>query len=88
MANVPLMESENPKRFRSLASYILSYHRALTVDEMVGFLGLSRNIILRRAKKGTIPSFKVGGTVLFDPENVAHWLKSIGVQRASERRKK
>jgi len=72
----------------SLASRVLARKNAITPDELAELLGISRLTVIRRAKKGLIPSFRVGGQVRFDPENVGRWLKQMGVQRASERRSK
>ena len=47
-------------QLKSLASRIRGMHHALTADELAKMLQMSRITILRRAKRGTIPSFRVG----------------------------
>src|SRR3954465_1262743 len=55
-----VLDSPNPRRLMSLASRINAIHRALTAEELAELLQMSRITILRRAKRGTIPSFRVG----------------------------
>lgn len=55
------MEAENfgersSYELKSLASRIKGFHHALTAEELADFLQVSRLTILRRAKRGTIPS--------------------------------
>jgi hypothetical protein len=50
----------NPHRLMSLDSRIKAIHRALTAEELADLLQMSRITILRRAKRGRIPSFRVG----------------------------
>jgi excisionase family DNA binding protein len=69
---------------RSLASRVKAFPRAMTAEELAGFLNVSRLTILRRAKRGSIPSFRVGSCVRFDPANVARWLMDMGVTRMSK----
>jgi excisionase family DNA binding protein len=68
----------------SLASRIKAIHHAMTAEELAGLLRVSRLTILRRAKRGTIPSFRVGSCVRFDPANISRWLVDMGVKRMSK----
>ena len=79
-----VLDSPNPHRLMSLASRINAIHRALTAEELAELLQMSRITILRRAKRGTIPSFRVGSCVRFDSAAVAKWLMQQGVQRMSK----
>src|SRR5437868_13365807 len=65
---------------KSLASRIKDIRHALTADELAELLQMSRITILRRAKKRTIPSFRVGGSVRFDPAAISKWLLSTDMQ--------
>jgi excisionase family DNA binding protein len=67
----------------SLASRIKAIHHAMTAEELADLLKVSRLTILRRAKRGTIPSFRVGSCVRFDPANISRWLVDMGVKRMS-----
>ena len=69
---------------KSLASRIKAFHHAMTADELADFLQVSRLTILRRAKRGTIHSFRVGSCVRFDPANISKWLVDMGVKRMSK----
>ena len=75
----------NPQRVMSLVSKILARKGAMTADDLADVLGVSRLTILRRAKRGSIPSFRIGSCVRFDPANIAQWLKQMGVKRMSEK---
>ncbi|MDP9161857.1 MAG: helix-turn-helix domain-containing protein [Acidobacteriota bacterium] len=65
---------------KSLASRIRGRQGALNAEQLAELLGMSRITILRRAKRGTIPSFRVGSSVRFDPANIAKWLLGQGVR--------
>jgi excisionase family DNA binding protein len=56
----------------------------MTAEELAKVLNVSRLTILRRAKRGTIPSFRVGSCVRFDPANISKWLVEMGVKRMSK----
>jgi excisionase family DNA binding protein len=64
----------------SLIDRLKNFQRALTPEELADLLQVSRLTIVRKAKKGTIPSFRVGTCVRFDPKSVALWLMRRGVQ--------
>ena len=68
----------------SLASRIKAIHHAMTAEEPADLLKVSRLTILRRAKRGTIPSFRIGSCVRFDPANISRWLVDMGVKRMSK----
>lgn len=76
---------QSKKKLGSLASQIHARgHKAMTADELAEILNVSRLTILRRAKRGTIPSFRVGAAVRFDPANISQWLVEMGVRRMSK----
>ncbi len=79
-----VLDSPNPHRLMSLASRINAIHRALTAEELAELLQIARITILRRAKRGSIPSFRVGSCVRFDSAAIARWLMQQGVQRMSK----
>jgi len=70
-------------QLKSLASRLKGIHHALTADELAKMLRVSRITILRRAKRGAIPSFRVGSCVRFDPAAISKWLRMQGVQSMS-----
>jgi excisionase family DNA binding protein len=78
-----VLDSSNPHRLMSLASRINAIHRALNAEELAELLQVSRLTILRRAKRGSIPSFRVGSCVRFDSAAIAKWLMQQGVQSMS-----
>jgi excisionase family DNA binding protein len=71
-------------KLRSLASRINGMGHALTAERLADLLQMSRITILRRAKRGTIPSFRVGTCVRFDPAAISKWLIEQGVKRMSK----
>jgi excisionase family DNA binding protein len=58
----------------SISQRLASYGRALKADELADILGVSKVTVFKQAKKGTIPSFRVGTCVRFDPKKTADWL--------------
>ena len=71
-------------QLKSLASRIKAIPHAMTAEQLADLLKVSRLTILRRAKRGTIPSFRVGSCVRFDPANISRWLVDMGVKRMSK----
>ncbi len=49
--------------------------RALRVSELADLFQVSPMTIYRAAKEGTLPSFKIGSSLRFDPKSVIAWLK-------------
>ena len=49
--------------------------RALKVSEVADLFRVSPMTIYRAAKDGSLPSFKVGSSLRFDPKAVVAWLK-------------
>lgn len=49
--------------------------RALKVSEVADLLQVSPMTIYRAAKDGSLPSFKVGSSLRFDPKVIVAWLK-------------
>lgn len=48
---------------------------ALKVAEVAKLFGVTPQHIYKMAASGTIPSFRISGSVRFDPDDVAAWLK-------------
>ena len=48
---------------------------ALKVPEIARLLGVTGQHIYKMAASGSIPSFRVLGSVRFDPDEVADWLE-------------
>ena len=59
---------------------------ALKVAEVAELFGVTPQHIYRMAANGSIPSFRVSGSVRFDPDEVAAWLKEKQVPAAASRR--
>ena len=49
---------------------------AMKVAELCELLGVDDKHIYRMAARGSLPSFRVGGAIRFDPQEVAKWLRS------------
>ena len=64
----------------SLASRIKAVHHAMTAEELADLLKVARLTILRRAKRGTIPSFRVGSCVRFDPAKISKMAGRYGCE--------
>ena len=68
-----------PYQFKSLASRVRGMHGALDADELAKLLGVAKVNILCRAKRGKIPSFRIGMMVRFDPQSISRWLFEQGI---------
>jgi excisionase family DNA binding protein len=60
----------------SLADRIEQVDHALTADELAPLLSISRITIFKHARRGNIPSFRLGTCVRFDPHAVAEWIRT------------
>ena len=76
-----------PYQLKSLASRVRSMHGALDADELAKLLGVAKVTILRWAKRGKIPSFRIGTMVRFDPPVISRWLFEQGIQSLSSLRR-
>ncbi|HXY13638.1 MAG TPA: helix-turn-helix domain-containing protein [Terriglobales bacterium] len=72
-----------PRDVHSLASIILAGKGAMTAKQLSEYLGISSVTLLRRARAGKLPSFRVGGSVRFDRGAICRWLQQHGVQSLS-----
>jgi len=60
---------------------------AMKVAELCELLGVDDKHIYRMAARGSLPSFRVGGAVRFDPQEVANWLRTkYGISEAPRRK--
>lgn len=69
----------NPES-ESLASLVRRRRTAWTAEELAEVLSLSRKHIYKLAKKGRMPSLRIGGAIRFDPHTTAAWLESKAFQ--------
>ena len=63
----------------SLASLVRQRRTAWTAEELAEVLSLSRKHIYKMAKKGRMPSLRIGGAIRFDPHATAAWLESKAI---------
>jgi len=68
-----------PRMQRETASALIENlekrQRALKASEVADLFQVSPMTIYRAAKEGSLPSFKVGSSLRFDPKTVIAWLK-------------
>lgn len=64
----------------SLAALVRRRRTAWTAEELAEVLSLSRKHIYKMAKKGRMPSMRIGGAIRFDPHTTAAWLESKAIQ--------
>ena len=67
-----------PSNTETLANRIGSYRGALTARQLSELLSISAVTIFKLAKRGTLPSFRVGSCVRFCPAAIARWLQDHG----------
>ena len=49
---------------------------ASTVSDMAALLNISERQVYKLAADGSLPCFRIGGSVRFDPSAMAAWLRS------------
>ena len=62
-----------------LADQIAGMRQALTVEQLAALLQCSKRALYKMIQRGTLPHFRVGSMVRFDPEITAQWLRSRSV---------
>jgi hypothetical protein len=62
----------------TLADHIASYRGAPTARELSEILSISAVTVFKPAKRGTLPSFRVGSCVRFCARTIADWLREGG----------
>jgi excisionase family DNA binding protein len=71
----------------NLIQELESRHGAMKVADLTELLGVDDKHIYRMAARGQLPSFRVGGAIRFDPQEVAKWLRlKYGPEDATGRR--
>lgn len=60
---------------QSVIEAIASSKRALTATELANILSVTPDAIYALARKGILPSFRIGSAVRFDPKVVAQYLQ-------------
>jgi len=60
----------------NLIEELESRRGGIKVADLAGILGVDDKHIYRLAARGQIPSFRIGGAVRFDPQEVAEWLRA------------
>jgi excisionase family DNA binding protein len=69
----------NPES-ETLVSLVRRRRTAWTAEELAEILSLSRKHIYKLAKKGRMPSLRIGGAIRFDPHATAAWLEAKAIQ--------
>jgi excisionase family DNA binding protein len=59
-----------------LPTLIERRRKALTVSELAELIHLSTKQIYELVGKGYIPSYRIGGSIRFDPKTTADWLRA------------
>jgi excisionase family DNA binding protein len=65
---------DDPKQFDLLAA-IESHTTAMTIEEVAHLFKKSSETIRRMAAQKKIPSFRMGGSVLFNPASLGYWFR-------------
>jgi len=67
-----------PSSTETLADQIAAFEGALTARQLSELLSISAVTIFKMAKRGALPSLRIGGCVRFCPRTVARWLRERG----------
>ena len=64
----------------SIPEQIEQSDHALTADDLARLLRVHKLTVYRLAQAGTLPCFRVGTCVRFEPRAVAAWLRQRGLR--------
>jgi len=70
-----IVDASNAK---TLAGQIAAFEGALTARQLSELLSISAVTIFKMAKRGALPSLRIGGCVRFCPRTIARWLRERG----------
>jgi len=70
-----IVDASNAK---TLAGQIEAFEGALTARQLSEVLSISAVTIFKMAKRGALPSLRIGGCVRFCPRTIARWLRERG----------
>lgn len=59
----------------SIEERLMSFDRAMTSKEVSEIFNLHQDSIRRQARRGDIPSFRVGTAIRFDPKKLRDWYR-------------
>jgi excisionase family DNA binding protein len=79
-------EGPKPTTVLSLQECLAECRRALTVKDISDLFSIDDETVYEQAKKGTIPSFRIGTAVRFDPKAISDWLKQQWREMAKQKR--
>lgn len=54
---------------------IESEQNAMTIDELATILTQSPKTLYKAVKRGSLPAFRIGGSIRLDRHDVAEWLR-------------
>jgi excisionase family DNA binding protein len=61
---------------QDIPSQLRKFKKAISAATLADLLDFTVSHILKQAKRGRIPSYRLGGSVKFDPIRVADWLEA------------
>jgi excisionase family DNA binding protein len=68
-----------PTLAQSFIETIECSDRALVVPELAALLRISPGTVYRLARKHAIPSFRIGGSIRFDPLVLSRWMRGLNL---------
>lgn len=57
----------------------------LTIDELAGYIKMSRTKLYGMAQRGEVPASKIGNQWRFDREEIDQWMKAHATGQAADR---
>ena len=76
MKVLTLRRPEQQETKLDLVGQIRNQKSALSARKLAEILSCTSSYILKSAKAGKIPSYRIGGMVRFDPIHTADWLET------------
>lgn len=62
-----------------------TYDKWLTIDELAGYIKMSRTKLYGMAQRGEIPASKIGTQWRFDREEIDQWMKAHATGKGSSK---
>lgn len=75
----------HPSNPLDLPARLRQRRETLTAKELAALLHCTSSYLLKRAKAGKVPAYRIGGLIRFDPARIAEWLEqSEGIKNSKD----
>ncbi|MGD0938998.1 MAG: helix-turn-helix domain-containing protein [Terracidiphilus sp.] len=72
----------------TISEKVESIDHAITVSELSALLHLGKTAIYDMARRAALPHYRISGSLRFDPQTIAEWLREHTIENPLRRKRK